>query len=377
MPGTISRPDLPVLTSLRFFAAGVVVLHHLDVGRLTSSLELVRGWAQSGYEAVTFFFVLSGFILVYVYSAAREQDGLNVPPRRFLIARLARIGPAYYLGLLLMLPSFLYGSLVAGLRPEHFPSALVLVPTLLQAWYPPVSFSWNGPAWSLSVELFFYALFPLLMLKSVAFSRGKFLIFASGAVVATAALRLHISSLVGSDSVDWEYFILYFPLFHLPSFVFGMALGRIYLFGQKPSPAAHRRFFLFGAAALALLLGYRGALPPWLLTDALLVPLYGTVIFGAARMEGYLRTALTLPALVLLGEASYSIYILHTAVVFWWHWIAHKLFVISLPETTEILIVFGLVISLSIWALVYFERPLRRRILQYSSRPAKVTTVTT
>lgn len=258
---------------------------------------------------------------------------------------------------------------------EQFAPAIVLVPTLLQAWYPPVSFSWNGPAWSLSVELFFYVLFPVLLRKTSCLPRGRFLVLASGAVIATAALRAYISSLGVNGSADWRYFIQYFPLFHLPSFVFGMALGRIYLFGREPSPRTHKLFFFCGVLALMLLLGYRSALPPWLVTDASLVPLYGLVIFGAARMGGYLSDVLAFPGLVLLGEASYSIYILHTAVTFWWHWITQKMFMIRLPETTEFLIIFGLVIGVSIFVFACFERPLRRWILQYSTRPHKVAPI--
>jgi peptidoglycan/LPS O-acetylase OafA/YrhL len=93
--GSVARPDLPVLTSLRFWAAIVVVLNHLDAGHLDYLPEFVRGWCVSGYEAVTFFFVLSGFILTYVYASGHEHQSLNVPVRHFQIARLARIGPAY------------------------------------------------------------------------------------------------------------------------------------------------------------------------------------------------------------------------------------------------------------------------------------------
>ena len=56
MTGSIARPDLPVLTSLRFWAAVIVVLNHLDAGHLSYLPQIVSGWCQSGYEAVTFFF---------------------------------------------------------------------------------------------------------------------------------------------------------------------------------------------------------------------------------------------------------------------------------------------------------------------------------
>jgi peptidoglycan/LPS O-acetylase OafA/YrhL len=376
MSGSVERPDLPVLTSLRFWAAAVVVLNHLDAAKIPYLPEVVKGWCQSGYEAVSFFFVLSGFILTYVYSSPREDGGLNVSARRFQIARFARIGPAYYLGLILMLPPFIYGFAIAGMIPPYeFVLATITVPTLLQAWLPPVSFSWNGPAWSLSVELFFYALFPYLLCKTSKLSRSDFVTLAIATVMASAALRLETRPLAPSNSADWQYFFAYFPLFHLPSFLFGMALGRVYLFGAGVSPAVCKLLFVSGVLLLGLLLGYRTALPAWLLTDAALVPLYGMVILGATRITGGVQAMLVHPAMVLLGHASYSIYILHNGIVFWWRWLAHKLFVMKFSHTAEVVLIFGLVVMASTVAFLFFERPLRRWIAQSFGRASRIRTV--
>jgi peptidoglycan/LPS O-acetylase OafA/YrhL len=135
---------------------------------------------------------------------------------------------------------------------------------------------------------------------------------------------------------------------------------------------AHTLLFLIGSAALMLLLGCRSELPTWLLTDILLVPLYGMVIFGAARMAGYGTRLLSVPGLVLLGEASYSVYILHTSVVFWWHRLTEKVLAIRLSGTAEVVIIFALVIGFSVLVFARFERPARRWILQYATRPHKI-----
>jgi peptidoglycan/LPS O-acetylase OafA/YrhL len=374
--GSFTRPDLPVLTSLRFWAAAIVVLNHLDAAHLSYLPEVVKGWAQSGYEAVTFFFVLSGFILTYVYSSSHEHESLNVSVRQFQVARLARIAPAYYLALALLLPPFVYGFAIAGIMSaDTFALAVIAVPTLVQAWLPPVSFSWNGPAWSLSVEIFFYALFPTLFRNTRTLSRGGLLTIAAVAVLASAAARLYMPSMVLGYTQNWQYFFDYFPLFHLPSFIFGMALGRIYLFGSAPSAALNKRWFLGAVVVLSLLLGCRSTLPSWLLTDAVLVPLYGLVILAGARIEGSLHAALAHPLLVLLGHASYSIYILHIGIAFWWQWIAHKVFHVSLLPTIELSIILALVIGVSTCAFLYFERPLRRWVVQSSIGLGRVRTV--
>lgn len=81
------RPDIPVLTSLRFFAALVVVLFHYRLGRIAPPFA-VGGF---GYDAVIFFFVLSGFILVYAHGQPGGQ--LSVSRRAFLWLDCAGYAP--------------------------------------------------------------------------------------------------------------------------------------------------------------------------------------------------------------------------------------------------------------------------------------------
>jgi len=103
------RPSIPALTSLRFFAALVVVLNHYDARQALLPFAIF----DRGYEAVTFFFVLSGFILTYVHCTGPDLRQLNISSRVFMVARAARILPAYYLALGLAAPFFLYSFFVA------------------------------------------------------------------------------------------------------------------------------------------------------------------------------------------------------------------------------------------------------------------------
>ena len=109
MPHELQRPLLPALTSVRFLAACSVMLYHLGV------VEVLRGpnWYESmtgvGYVGVSFFFVLSGFILVYSHA------GRKISRARFWRSRFARIYPACLFSLVLALPFFVH----AG-RPPVF-----------------------------------------------------------------------------------------------------------------------------------------------------------------------------------------------------------------------------------------------------------------
>ena len=100
------RPRLHALTTLRFFAALHVVLFHMRViGILPGGPWWYQNFASIGFVGVNFFFVLSGFILVYTY------DGPSLNVRRFWWARFARIYPAYILSLIVAAPSATEGQM--------------------------------------------------------------------------------------------------------------------------------------------------------------------------------------------------------------------------------------------------------------------------
>src|SRR5471030_2060897 len=135
----VSRAQIPLLTALRFFAALQVMMVHVMPFEIRTT-TWYGSFFNAGNEAVIFFFVLSGFILTYVYSGASEQGTLVVSSMNFWLARLARLLPAYVIGLVLTLPSFLYAVLLIRHEPvEALLPGLLLVPLFLQSWYPPAA----------------------------------------------------------------------------------------------------------------------------------------------------------------------------------------------------------------------------------------------
>ena len=167
------RPHLRALTSLRFFAALLVLVFHYRHKALIFS----NGLSEFGYEAVSFFFILSGFILTYTYTTPK---GLNVSVRDFLVTRIARIAPSYYLALALALPIFL----VKG--PWN---AAPLVITMTQAWVPTSAMAWTAPAWSLSNEMFFYLCYPVFYWLALRIKVVPFFFLAAALLIATPVLR--------------------------------------------------------------------------------------------------------------------------------------------------------------------------------------------
>ena len=152
------------LTSLRFLFAFMVVASHLSFLNKSESnvlRQIYDSVFHEGYIGVSFFFILSGFILAYNY-----QDGIQKnqkSKRTFYQARFARIFPLHILTLIISIP--LTYSVFIKDKSLWFSQALTNL-TLTQSYIPikSIYFSFNAPSWSISNEMFFYLVFPFLIL---------------------------------------------------------------------------------------------------------------------------------------------------------------------------------------------------------------------
>lgn len=150
------------LTSMRFLAAMLVFIYHytwLDFD--FSILPLERLWSNlfsHGYIGVSFFYVLSGFVLSYAYQERMLSFDINL--KRFYLARLARIYPLHILTLLLAIPLMLDSPWSQSFY-ESIPFNLSLTHSFIP--YVDYFFSFNSPSWSISNEVFFYVLFPFVI----------------------------------------------------------------------------------------------------------------------------------------------------------------------------------------------------------------------
>ncbi len=327
---------------------------------------------SAGHEAVSFFFVLSGFILTYVYAGSTESQGFAARKGDFWWARFARLAPTFYLGLLVTLPFLLYSVFVAhSVAPSRLIASLLLAPAFLQSWWPPVVYLWNFPSWSLSVEFLFYLLFPLLASAAVLVFPRRFLILALALVVVTAYARAALFSLFLGAPNSLSDFAIYFPPLSVPQFILGIALARVFLYGPTLSQRTYKAILWLGLVAAVAMFGWQSDLPSWLTwarteTGTIGLP-FGAIIFGAAGLAGSFRF-LASPVMVFLGDASYSMYILHIPVSLWWKWIATKALGLSLPPLLNAAVMVALVIGLAALNQAYLEPPLRRWLLRRRAR---------
>jgi peptidoglycan/LPS O-acetylase OafA/YrhL len=322
--------QLQALTSLRFFAALYVVLFHLWVeGLLPGGPWWFENFASIGYVGVNCFFVLSGFILVYTHG----RPGMKLDAPRFWQARFARIYPAYLLSLLVSAPFFFMALRQLDIpffawSKQHLTTATLLTFSLLQAWAPQGALTWNPVCWSLSVEAFFYLLFPLLVLRSARLAPHQLGVGIAGCSLVSLSLSLAYV-LLHPDGIDkvssgettllWKNVLSFNPLVRLPEFVTGMLAGQLFL-ARKGDAARGGDAVLAlplvaaGLLVLAILTALVGTIPSPLISAAFLSPAFAAIIYGLALKPGW-AGFLEARWLVLLGEASYSLYLLHSVVM--------------------------------------------------------------
>jgi peptidoglycan/LPS O-acetylase OafA/YrhL len=272
---------MSALTSLRFFAAIYVVFHHTFV--IKSFLTYIGPDSvfgklfTLGYVSVSFFFLLSGYILGVVYL----QRGTEVNRRSFYLARFARVYPLFFLTLILDTPNLYfikvaqYGQMGGLVRTViRFFAATFMI----QAWYV----QWRGidnPNWSLSAEAFFYLVFPFV---------GVVLWRARGASLWMAAAAVYLGGqaliLLVAPHLDAET-SPYLPALHLSTFMLGILLARWQTLNAKaalpgrasvglaPNVVSVICLALFGMAV-----NWSSILPRYFWFDGILAPVF--VAFG-------------------------------------------------------------------------------------------------
>jgi peptidoglycan/LPS O-acetylase OafA/YrhL len=304
------RSQLPALTGIRCFAAlNLVFFHFSDPHAFGPFSPIVNG----GYVSVSFFLLLSGFILTYNYAERAERGALTA--RSFWSARFSRLYPVYAFSLLLSV-----GMLVQEL-PAHtrldFGLGVILTPLLLQGWHPLLTTFWNTPAWTMSTEAFFYLLFPWLVTRRrPRQARSMLLLLFSlwicGLVLPLLYMHFNPDGDVHPDRYSvgiWMRALKFMPIQHLPSFLFGMALGFL---NERIPPESRKRLAagIIAFASLYLVLCFGDRMPYVMMHDGLLMPLFAGVILCLAGRNMVARFFGLLP-FIAIGEASYCLYLLH------------------------------------------------------------------
>ncbi|MGN9777474.1 acyltransferase family protein [Micromonospora sp. H33] len=291
---------LPSLTGLRWIAALLVFGFHVATMGIVAEPNhkaVVDRVFTLGLSGVQFFFILSGFVLVW---SARPGEAKHT----FLRRRVAKVYPNHVV-------MFVAALLVAYAFADPVnPRAAVENLLLLQAWDPTpgIFYSVNTVSWSLSCELFFYACLPFALPLIHRMRAGALW----SVVVAVPLLILALwpaQALVPEESRWW--FTQVFPVVRSLEFWLGVAAAELLRRGRWRGPR-------LGVASVVFLVTWVVA-SGWIRAElwaALLSVAYVLVIAAAADADVRgRRTVWASRPMIWLGEVSFAFYLVHVLVM--------------------------------------------------------------
>lgn len=331
------------LQYLRALAVTMVVLSHLHFKSSVAG-ENVFSWFRIGATGVDIFFVISGFVMAMIYSRSSAKLG---SAKNFWLRRLARILPMYWLVTSAALILYLVSPALvnANSGPTSIWRSYLLLPTMQQS---SVQFL-IGPGWSLSFELFFYWACTVLLLMPNRTLGMRVLvltlvILAGGSLTGYAPSYLLTSPLL----IEFAFGVVIFAWFHRMN-------------GQLPVLAG-RVLLVLGVLGFILLnlpnefvleqRWWRAGIPAAML------------VAGALSLEEKARARLSQYGL-LVGNASYSVYLTHVFVL----GAASRIFGLlhlrglgPLAETIYWLATLAVALAAGCYAYLWVERPITERL---------------
>lgn len=342
------------LTSLRMFAALGVFMSHLGIYSLSSIPQLneISRYFSKGYIGVTFFYILSGFIINYSFSKHLAEGRFS--NKDFIVYRLARLFPVHVVSLICVLYLFGYVQNFDATNKE----ALAYNVLLLQSFIPDSAyyFSFNPVSWSISCEMFFYLCFCLLVKCKTRYLTAIF--------VAVQAVNIYfLNNPPANISLHWLYYIN--PLFRITDFILGIIICRAFLAKPVTLKASVCSTMEVGSLlflALTVYVSSNHLSNTNYAYDVLFIPCMASIVIAFAFNGGIISRILANKYLILLGEASFSFYMFHWMIV-------SKMIEIMQPDkgsVTSILIYtassLAVAIVVSVLSFKFIEMPANRAI---------------
>ena len=343
------------LTSLRMFFALCVFLSHLSFLKEDELYaQLFNSIFYEGFLGVSFFFILSGFILAYNYKA--KFSTAAVSKKVFYVSRLARIYPMHFITMLIALVLSLASSTDSL---KYLPQNIFLIQSFFSD--PNVFFSLNSPSWSISNEMFFYLLFPFAILLST--NKKIFLL-------SIFSLLIFILNINLNENIK-HYWLYISPIIRFSDFLLGVLLFDIFEKMKKIYTEKKSLLYLeFGAILLFIIffifhekidLGYRYSIYYWIPMSLIILVFSLSSILGKKKsISGFLSNKY----LVWLGEISFCFYLIHFMSIQIINYIRLK-FLFDMDLLLLSLMIFLLTLIASAVAYKYIEKPLNKKVKEY------------
>jgi len=308
---------------------------------------------------MAFFFLLSGFILAH---AAAGADPLT-DYRGYAVRRFARIYPIY---LFILVTSWLLNGFAGPLGDKPLRSGLfhgLADLTLTNAWFPQMFMGGHARdgTWSLSVEVFFYALFPLIL-----FHANRLTDRALTLGIRWAIGLLFFFSVMGKYVQPMDHFtqtVIFYsmPIFRLPEFIAGVFAGVLALRETTVAPSGRKvAWAVFG---LVIFLAIFAKTFPWVAQGLFALPCLILVFTYFTKVsDGVAVRFFSNRAFVFLGEASFALYLVQLVTIPWF-----KANAMGLGLRPAIAVCFVVTLLLACLVHLLVERPMRPLVTRWLS----------
>ncbi|WP_452225965.1 acyltransferase family protein [Lacinutrix cladophorae] len=348
---------LEQLTFTRFIAAISIFVFHYGKNAFPFHLDSVKDLFSQSNVSVSYFFILSGFVMIIAYGNKNKIDFRNYIKRRF-----ARIYPVYLLAIILV---FLY-LIIAGKSIDFY--GLLANLFMVQSWFPGYALSLNTPGWSLAVELFFYLSFPLIFnqfYKKCSLQKTTILVLLFFIISQIILHVLFYSSFYEGYPSKGHDFIFYFPLMHLNEFIIGNLAGIFFIKGIKKRN--YDWLIIVILICSVLLLKQNVGI---IFHNGMLAFVFVPLILLIASNKGMLTRISNTKSLVFLGEISYGIYILQKPVYLYISSIFYYLKIDNLALVFYISLI--VLIVCAAFSYKYIETPLRKKINNLNTKKGSI-----
>ena len=309
----MTKQIYPALTGVRALAAYMVFLHHYNPFNETDS-ALLHKFVGQFHVGVSIFFVLSGFLIAYRY-----MDGKNFHFGRYMVNRIARVYPIYFiLTTITFLGTWYYE------KQYSFDWALYgMNVSFLRGFFDDLKFTGIAQGWSLTVEETFYFAAPLFFML---LRKSKYYLIILPIMI--SALGFGIVHLFG-NSLSFGFFasdnfmLEYTFLGRCFEFFIGIAIVFVM---RKSALFTKFGWFTYGGLTTMAILVYLmslldndGAVSqniPFYFVYLFLLPLLGIapLLFGLIQENTLVKSFFSNRVWVLLGKSSYAFYLVHMGI---------------------------------------------------------------
>lgn len=354
--------DIKILTGLRFFCAlHIVIFHNYDLLNNVFSLQdfiYLNRFISYGEASVSFFFILSGFILVHVY---KDKMSTAIERKNYLLGRVFKLYPLYLLAFTLDIGrvwNYFASSSELFIHAilKFFVSSFAYL-FAIQSWIPRLTPVWNSPAWSISCEMFFYVMFLFLLRKIFLIKKNLLWL----CVFYFIPLSLYfITTYFFNDLESMPSFLTFwrsFPILRLFEFMIGILLYKLMLEKRELREYIKRysSLIFWGSAAGATLFTTLGLeIPEKVKLGILLAPFFSTMILGAYHDKFFCDLLFKNKIIQILGMSSYALYITHMPL--------KNFLLLGTTDLSKCLFYFVGVVTLSVVLYLFFEKPIQKKL---------------